>query len=149
MLPLPTDIIPKIDLSYWILQTLAMCLTCLVIPKLKITHPLGAIMAVVAISFINTTVWDAALFFQIPDHLTSQAVTLFIANGVLFWLVIKFMPGIEISGVLPALAAPIVFTISSLVVEKYGSQVDWIQLGKDALAMIDQLREGLRSSASR
>src|SRR3990172_11967686 len=97
-------------INYWILQTGAMMLTALLIPKLRITSLLGASLTVLALGLLNATLWDAALFFQIPHAFSTQALVLLAANGAIFWILVKILPGIEIDGVLPALAAPIVFT---------------------------------------
>jgi putative membrane protein len=115
--------------EYWGLQTLAMIATAILLPKLKITSPLGALMTVVALGFVNSKLWDAALFFQIPDKITSQVFMLFLANGVIFWVLVKLLPGIEIQGILTAFIAPIIFTVCSLLIDHYGQQVDWKEVG--------------------
>lgn len=106
--------------------------TALLIPGLRLKGPIPAFLTVVAIALINSQLWDAALFFKIPDNFTAQAGTLLLANGVLFWVVVKLLPGIEISGILPALAAPVVFTVLSLAVAKYRGEIDWPALYEKA-----------------
>ena len=101
-----------------------MLLTCLLIPNLTVSGPIPAFLTVVALGFVNAKAWDTALFFQIPNQVSYQALTLFLANGIIFWIVVKVLPGIEVKGVLPALIAPVVFTICSLVIDTYGKDVD-------------------------
>lgn len=108
-----------------LLQAVAITITAALLPKLTITGFLGPVGMVVALTIINAKLWDAALFFSIPDSLTYQSLTLLATNGFIFWLLVKILPGIEISGVLPALVAPIVFTITSVLITKYAATTDW------------------------
>ncbi len=119
----------NINLSYWFLQTVAMALTFGLIPNLRVTHFLGATLMVVALALVNTHLWDAALFFEIPDHFSWRVAGLLLANGLIFWVIAKLLPGIEVEGILPALVAPLVFTGCSLLINRYGSHIDWNGLG--------------------
>ncbi len=109
------------NLNYWILQTLAMTLTALLIPKLRIDGPIGAFIMVIALGFVNAHLWDVALFYSVPNTPTVQTATLFLANGIIFWILVKVLPGIEVEGFLPALIAPIVFTFCSMIIAKYAT----------------------------
>lgn len=129
-LPLPAGF--DLNINYWVLQTLAMLLTAFLIPNLTITNPLGALLTVVALAFINSSIWDAALFLQVPDSITMHTAMLFLSNGLIFWILVKLLPGIECKGFLPALIAPVVFTLCSLVISKYLQHIDWIELAKSA-----------------
>ncbi len=133
----------SININYWVLQTIAMAVTALLIPKLRITSPFGALGAVVALAFVNAHVWDAALFFAIPDHFTTHALTLVVANGVIFWLIVKILPGIETDGVLPSLVAPLVFTAVSLGLSQYAKDIDWVALGKRGLSQVQSYRNDM------
>lgn len=114
-----------VSANYWILQTLAMLLTTWIVPNLRVTSIFGALITVVALAFVNAHVWDVALFFEIPDSFTTRSVLLLFCNGTLFWILVKLLPGIEVTGFLPALIAPLVFTVCSLVVAHYGKDFDW------------------------
>ena len=131
----------SLDFTYWFLQSVAMAATALLIPRLKITSPFGALAIVVSLAFVNSKLWDAALFFSIPDSFSTKALMLLGANGLIFWILVKLLPGIEVEGFLPALAAPVVFTVCSLIIDHYGSQVDWVKV-------LDFLIDGLRGARS-
>lgn len=131
----------QLIINYWVLQTLAMLLTGLLIPGLKVSGPLGAFAAVLGLAFVNATLWDAALFFSIPESFTTQALLLFLCNGALFWIFIKLMPGIEVEGVLPALAAPVVFTFCSLMISQYGNLIDWGAILDVVVELISSIKE--------
>lgn len=80
---------------------------------------------VIALSFVNSKIWDIALFFQIPNSLTSQAITVFFVNGLIFWALVKILPGIEIEGFVSALIAPIIFTLANLVITYIVKEYDF------------------------
>lgn len=111
------------NFSYWFLQTIAMLLTCFFIPNLSVRGPLGAFLMVFALGYVNSKVWDAALFLNIPQHFSSQAVVIVLVNGVIFWVLVKVLPWIEVKGVMPALVAPLVFSVSSLLISHYASNM--------------------------
>jgi putative membrane protein len=125
------------------MQSIAMALTALLIPKLRITGIFGALGTVVCLGLINATVWDAALFFNVPNSFTSQAVMLFLANGILFWVLVKILPGIEVDGVLPALIAPVVFTFCSLIVNEFGKDIDWAVVFDQVVKFVTGTRDAL------
>jgi putative membrane protein len=133
------------NLAYWGLQTIAMLITAFLIPGLRITGIFGALFIVIALAFVNSSLWDAALFFQIPNHLTTQALLLFIANGFIFWLLAKLLPGIEIDGLLPALAAPIIFTLCSIAIDRYGDRIPWAAIWEFIQALFIKLKELVNS----
>ena len=115
---------------FWILQLLAMLLTILLIPKLRISGLAGTLFLVGAIALVNAFLWDPALFYAIPDAVSLQAFLLLLANGVIFWMLVKLVPGIEVEGLTPAIAAPVVFTACSILVNRYGSTIDWTAVFK-------------------
>ena len=143
----PTVIEPYRGLiNYWGLQTAAMMLTALVIPRMKITSIFGALGIVLALGLVNATVWDTALFFSVPSSFSRHALTLLAANGLLFWVLVKILPGIEIDGFAPALVAPVVFTALSLAISAYGRDVDIIELGRQGAQILGGVRDRLHAS---
>ena len=128
-------------LGLWLFQGVAMMLTAAVIPRLTITSLFGPLLAVAVLALINTTVWDAALFLSVPNSLTMHVFSLILVNGLIFWIVVKILPGIEVSGLLPAIAAPIVFSVLSVLVHEFGRDVDWAAVGESAYASAINLRE--------
>lgn len=133
------------DLGYWVIQTVALLLTAALIPNLRICGPIAAFGAVFVLGLINAYIWDAALFLTIPNSLTYQTLVVILANGVVFWVFAKIMPGIEVKGLISALLAPIVFSAVSLFVESYAKDVDWARLAKNCISAIHEIREELKS----
>lgn len=119
------NIFSQINLMHWFLQSIAMGVTAFLLPGLRITSLIGGLLAVVALAFVNVHLWDAALFFHIPDKATTQTAITFLANGLIFWIIVKILPGIEIDGFFSALAAPIIFTVTTVLLNKYLPLVEW------------------------
>ena len=139
------DFIPG-SLNYWVLQTIAMLATALLIPGLTVKGPIGALAMVIALAYVNAKVWDATLFFQIPHSVTTHTAILLLANGILFWILVKILPGIEVEGFLPALVAPIVFTILSILVSYYLKDIDWLLVLERSIQYIREFRDYLSST---
>lgn len=129
-----------LKLEYWALQTLALLLTAFLIPGLTVSGPLSALLTVFVLSIVNTYLWDAALFLSIPNELSWHALLLLGVNGALFWIIVKVLPGIAVRGFLPALAAPVVFTITSILIHRYGHQIDWSVVLSEIRALFMQLK---------
>ena len=144
---MPVEELFSININYWVFQTIAMLLTALLIPGLKVTGPVGALTTVVALAFVNSKVWDAALFFQIPASISSHAIALVLANGILFWILIKILPGIEVEGFWPAIVAPLVFAACSLAISQFADQIDWVLVLETVIDLLQQAKEFLKDSA--
>lgn len=140
------EILSNLHLNIWILQIIAMMITALLIPGFTVSGPIGALLGVVGLAFVNAHLWDAALFFSIPDSLTSQALVTFFANGLIFWVLVKILPGIEVKGLLPALLAPVVFSVTSMLLYTYCKDVDWIELGKKGWSYTQSVRNNLKDT---
>lgn len=140
---IPTSLF-SFNFSYWALQTAAMMLTVFILPRLRVSGPLGAFATVVALAFVNSHVWNAALFFSIPDTFSYQVACIFLANGVIFWVLVKILPGIEVDGFLAALFAPVLFSLISLFLSRYATDIDWIRLMQWSLEQLQELQEMLR-----
>lgn len=138
---LASKLLLSFNFNYWFLQTVAMCLTALFIPGLRVTSPLGALLAVIGLAYINSKVWDAALFFSVPDHFTLKTAALFLSNGIIFWILVKLLPGIEVDGLLPALIAPLVFTFTSVFISEYAKDVDWPAVFEKGAEYFRQVRD--------
>lgn len=148
MAELLIDFFKMFSISNWFLQSVAMGLTALLLPKLRVTSIFGPLLTVLALAFVNVHVWDAALFFQVPNTLTTQTLVALVVNGALFWFLVKLLPGIEIDGVLTALVAPVLFTICNLIVLTYGDKVNWAYIFSLIIDLFTYLKEFAQDGSS-
>lgn len=132
----------KIDIL--ILQTIAMIITAILLPGFTVKGPISAFIAVACLSIINTHLWDTALFFSIPNSVTSHALTLVLANGILFWVLVKILPGIDTKGIVTPLIAPIVFTFFSVVLYDKAPYIHWRKLFSESVEYVSSFRDHLR-----
>lgn len=116
---LPLEQFQSLNLAQIAIQTAAICITAFLLPGLTIRSFFAPVFAVLILGYVNTQIWDAALFLQVPNTLTMHALSLILCNGLLFWLVIKILPGFDISGILPAILGPILFSLTSLAISTY------------------------------
>ena len=128
-------------IEQWTLAAVALSVTAFILPGLKVTSIFGPLLTVISLSFINAHLWDVALFFSVPDSLTYQAGLLVFVNGVIFWILVKLLPGIEINSIKAAVAAPILFSIFSLLISTYAKDVDWSLVFEYVVYGFDTLKE--------
>lgn len=136
-----------LNLRFWAIQTVAMMITAFLLPGLTVSGPLPAFAAVAALAFVNSHLWDAALFFQIPDSFGQPQLIVLAANAIIFWVIVKLLPGIEIKGILPAIAAPILFTITGIVISKYEPMIDWSKVYASVVEFISHLKDSANQNA--
>jgi putative membrane protein len=131
-------------INHGIGQMVAMLLTIFFIPRLWITSPVGALGILIAIAMINATFWDASLFFFLPDTLSANSLKLLATNGVLFWILVKLVPGIRVQGVLPALVAPLLFTVISTMLNMLSAHLDWIAFIAYIFSLLTSFRDSFK-----
>jgi hypothetical protein len=130
-------------INHGLTQLIAMMLTIFFIPRLWVTSPLGAIGILISISIVNATFWDANLFYFLPDNIGVNTIKLLIGNGALFWVLVKLVPGIKITGVLPALIAPVVFTLISTILNIFSAQIDWLTIIEYLFSLFSSYKESV------
>jgi len=134
----------RASLNHALFQFVAMGLTIFLIPRLRVSNITGAFIILVALSVINSTVWDAGLFLGVPGNFSSQAIQIILLNGLIFWFLVKVLPGIETDGLLPALVAPLVFSFVSSVLRVYAHDVDWIGMIGTGLDSLMNYRDNVK-----
>ncbi len=130
-------------MNNFIHQIFAIAITAILLPKLRISSIFGAVGLVLAITLVNTFLWNSSLFNFIPDALGSKSFTLIVANGVIFFALVKILPGVEMEGLLTAFIAPILFSVFTMLIHKYGHLVDWLSLLQTAFKFIIDLKNSL------
>lgn len=133
----------NMDLSQWIIQAVALALTALILPGLRISSLFSLVGLVFIISLTNSLIWDAALFYQIPDSLTSQSLLTVAANGLLFFVLVRILPGVECDGIGTAIISPILFSILTVGLSRYGKDINWNLVGQAIMDLINMVKSSL------
>jgi len=140
-------------MNNFIYQVFAIAITALLLPKLKISSLFGAIWLVLAISLVNTFVWNSDLFNFIPTNSAvlsgfgTKYLVLILTNGLIFFALVKLLPGVDLEGFLTAFIAPILFSIFTVLIQKYGHLVDWLGLFNITFDFITSLKNSLLGQA--
>ena len=136
-------------MNNFIYQIVAIAITALLLPKLKISSLFGALWLVIAISLVNTFLWNSDLFNFIPSSSASfsgvgvKHLILVLTNGAIFFILVKLLPGVDLEGFLTAFIAPVLFSIFTVLIQKYGHLVDWIDLFSISSDFITTLKNSL------
>lgn len=124
----------------FIFQVVALALTALILPGLKINSLFSLVGLVVIITLVNAHFWDAALFYSIPDSLSLRAISTLIVNGLIFFVLVRVLPGIECRGLFTAIISPVLFTFLTITLSHYGEDVNWQSVGAFILSVVDALK---------
>lgn len=128
------------DLDFLILQSLAIIVTAMLLKKMTITSLFGPLITVIAISWVNNLYWDSRLFFDLPSSFTLTTIGLIFCNSIILWIIVKLAPGIEISGLVTAIKASVILSISSYLINKFCSNLDWMQILQSTINFLGDLR---------
>lgn len=134
--------------SYWLIQGVALCVTAFVLPGLKMTSIFGPLLMIVSLAIVNAFLWDTSLFFNIPNDFSTHAMMVAGWNAVIFWLLVKLLPGIEVEGIVAPILAPILLTAATLFAGQYAHKVDWSKLTEGVVREVHEQRELLKNPIS-
>jgi len=135
--------------SYWIIQAVALTITAFLLPGLRITSILGPIMLVAGLAIVNAFLWDASLFFHIPKDISTHAILIVLWNALIFWFLVKLIPGVEIRGFVAPVLAPILITVTTLFAGQYATKIDWEKLATGVAGEVQVQRDLLRRTEER
>ncbi len=138
------EILPALKFEIWMTQAVAMLITAFILPGFTVSGPLSALIAVIALAFVNTQLWDAALFFSVPNSFTIHAVTLVLANGILFWILVKVLPGINTRGIIAPLVAPILFTVISMYLHEHAKDINWNTVWQKTKSTVVEVKDEIK-----
>ena len=100
--------------------------------------------ALAAVVLVSPWVIRNQVRFDEPTFMSTQdGLTLLGANGLLFWVLVKLLPGIEVDGILPAIAAPVVYTLLSVLISTHASDVDVIESVQKIFGFVEDTRDQL------
>ena len=124
-------------------QAVALAITAFLLPGLKITNLFSLLGLAAIITLINDQVWDAALFYHIPDEFSLHMLLILLSNGILFWILVKALPGVESSGLFTALISPVLFSLITVLITRYASFVNWTQASELVFSFVQYVKSKL------
>ncbi|MBW4523131.1 MAG: phage holin family protein [Scytolyngbya sp. HA4215-MV1] len=102
-----------------LVSALSLLVVDLVIPGVDIATFPAAILAAIAIGFVNGSIKPVLSFLSLPINFLTLGLFSLVVNGVCFWLASLVVPGFAVHGLLAVLLAPVVLSLSSTFLNQY------------------------------
>ncbi len=95
----------------WVLSALAVWIVAHVVPGISVSGPLAALIAALAIGFINATIGLLLKVLTFPLTLLTLGLFWFVINAAMLKLASALVPGFEVRGFLAAFVGAIVLSL--------------------------------------
>lgn len=102
-----------------LISALSLLMVDLVVPGVDIATFPAAILAAIAIGFVNGSIKPILSFLSLPINFLTLGLFSLVVNGVCFWLASLLVPGFAVHGLLAILLAPVVLSFTSTFLNKY------------------------------
>lgn len=102
-----------------LMSALGLLVVDLVVPGVNIATFPAALLAAIAIGFVNGSVKPVLLILTLPINFLTLGAFSLVVNGVCFWLASLLVPGFAVHGVLAMILAPVVLSLTSTFFNKY------------------------------
>lgn len=97
----------------WVLSALAVWIVSHVVPGISVSGPMAALIAALAIGFINATVGALLKIVTFPLTLLTLGLFWFVINAAMLKLASVFVRGFEVHGFFAAFVGAIVLSLVS------------------------------------
>ena len=113
------------SLLHWLLASVTIMATAHFVPGFKITGFGSALIASVAIGFVNIFVWPILAILTLPITFLTFGLFLLVVNGIALKIAAALTPGFEITGLMPAVWGSLGLTFIGWVIRfiVFGSRV--------------------------
>jgi len=99
----------------WLLSALGLIIVANVIPGFELSGFAAALIAAVAIGFVNATIGFVLKILTFPLTILSLGVFWIVINALMLKLAAAFVPGFRINGFLPAFLGAIALSLVNIV----------------------------------
>lgn len=96
-------------LLVWILNAVALLAVTWLLPSVQVTNFGSALLAALALGFINTLVRPVLVWLTLPITVLTLGIFYLVLNGLLFWLAGAVIPGFHVEGFGPALLGALLY----------------------------------------
>jgi putative membrane protein len=97
----------------WVLSALAVWIVSKVVPGISVSGPTAALIAALAIGFINATIGFLLKILTFPLTLVTLGLFWFVINAAMLKLASVLVPGFEVRGFVAALLGAILLSLVS------------------------------------
>ncbi len=112
------------SLLHWLLASITIMGTAYFVPGFRVSGIGAALMASVAIGFVNIFIWPILAILTLPLTFLTFGLFLLVVNGIALKIAAALTPGFEIIGFMPAVWGSIGLTIIGWIIRfvVYGNQ---------------------------
>lgn len=103
-------------LIHWLLRALAVIITAYLLPGVRISGFLAALVTAVILAFVNTFIRPLLLLLTLPVNILTLGLFTFVINALLILLVAAVVPGFQVRGFFSALLFSLVLAIVNAVI---------------------------------
>jgi len=104
-------------LVHWILTAVAVWVVARVVPGIYVSGPMAALIAALAIGFINATLGLVLKILTFPLTIVTLGVFWFVINALMLKLAAAIVPGFEVRGFIPALIGSVLISVVSSILQ--------------------------------
>jgi putative membrane protein len=101
----------------WVLSALALWIMAQLVPGISVHGPVAALIAALAIGFINATLGALLKILTFPLTLVTLGLFWFVINGLMLELASAVVPGFRVRGFWAAFVGAIVLSLVNLVLK--------------------------------
>lgn len=102
-----------------LITALSLLVVDIAVPGVDIATFPAALLAAVAIGFVNGAIRPILSVLSLPINFLSLGLFSFVVNGVCFWLASLLVPGFAVHGLLAIILAPVVLSLGSTFLNNY------------------------------
>jgi putative membrane protein len=102
-----------------LITALSLLVVDIVVPGVNLANFPAAIVAAIAIGFVNAFVKPVLSVLSLPVNFLTLGLFSLVVNGLCFWLASVFVPGFIVSGPLAFLLGPVVLSFASTLLNNY------------------------------
>lgn len=104
-------------LLHWVLSALAVWIVSRVVPGVSVSGPMAALIAALAIGFINATIGLVLKIVTFPLTLVTFGVFWFVINALMLELASALVPGFRVRGFWAAFWGAIVLSLVNMLLK--------------------------------
>jgi len=101
----------------WVLSAIAVWIVSKLVPGISVNGPVAALIAALAIGFINATIGAVLKVITFPLTLITLGLFWFVINALMLELASALVPGFRVRGFLAAFVGAIVLSVVNLLLK--------------------------------
>ncbi|MBD1850747.1 phage holin family protein [Leptolyngbya sp. FACHB-711] len=98
---------------------LSLLVVDLVVPGVDLDNFVAAMVAAVAIGFVNAVIRPIIATLSLPINFLTLGAFSLVVNGLCLWLAAAFVPGFSVHGLLGLILAPVILSFVNTFLSKY------------------------------